>query len=103
MIDYTERNTGRIGVEKKSVARQTSWAQTVESSPWLMLAAGLLLMGALGCQPQSAGQKMEDKAEDAAHEMEQGMERTKENVGEAGEEMKEGMEEAGDKVKDATQ
>ncbi len=37
-----------------------------------------------GCQPKSTSQKIEDKAEDAAHETKQGMER------------------AGEKVKDAT-
>ncbi len=49
-----------------------------------------LLAGLIGsqlilvaCQPQTTSQKIEDKAEDAAHETKQGMERAKENVKDA--------------------
>lgn len=49
----------------------------------LLLAIGVFtsigLVGS-GCKPKTAGQKIEDKVEDAGHEMNQGVERAKENV-----------------------
>lgn len=50
------------------------------------LMAGVLLfnVAVLGCQPKTPAQKMEDKAEDAAHETGQGIERAGEKVKDAG-------------------
>jgi len=50
---------------------------------WFGLAL-LLYMGLPGCKPTTTSQKIEDKAEDAAHETKQSLER------------------AGEKIKDAT-
>lgn len=36
-----------------------------------------------GCKPKTASQKVEDAAEDAAHEIKQGTERTGENIKDA--------------------
>lgn len=44
---------------------------------------GLLGAGLSACQPQTAGQKVENAAEDAAHETGQALERGKENVDKA--------------------
>lgn len=45
-----------------------------------ILSAGLAALAVAGCQPQTAGQKVENAAEDAAHETKQGVERAKETV-----------------------
>lgn len=41
--------------------------------------------GLTGCQPQTIGQKVEDKVEDATHETGQAMERAGENIEEKAE------------------
>lgn len=45
-----------------------------------LVAIGLVGAGLSACKPQTAGQKVENAAEDAAHETGQALERGKENV-----------------------
>ncbi len=56
--------------------------QTMKRVRW-MLALTVLAAGIGACKPKTAAQKIEDKAEDAAHEIKQGAERTGERIEDA--------------------
>jgi hypothetical protein len=53
-------------------------AQPQKSSRWIFPAAlaFAVLTGAAGCKPRTPSEKIQDTAEDAAHEAKQGVERT---------------------------
>jgi len=49
----------------------------------LPLAVVVFGLGFSACKPQTMGQKVQDKAEDAGHEVKQGAERVTENANDA--------------------